>query len=427
MSNFTFVPVLLFFVLLSTFNSSFLIRDFENSPPAQKVVLEVPEDAVLINKSVGENGVNVKIYLSESEEEYSERIWTCIENTFRFLDTNLSLPSFDEFYVYSSSLGVSFSEEKMYNSISVDIDLFIPDKNFSFERGLSAKICERYITNNFGRDKPYWIAKGIPYYLASRIVQDGYGASSKVFQFVSYVPVYGMLHQHYNEIPIIYTIGAFEEPVGTACLETYYNSNKIGAINDPPESLPDDSSVNINGVIKPVLMFLTLEKIVNEEVLLKTFSQFFAMESDSANAEDFWQLLQENTHVDLTYYKKNFFYTNQTFDDKVISLKQVSKNEYEVLVERLGSGSIDQDVILITAADTLWQRWNSVDNWKIFKFITEDKVIAAEIDPYRKNYFDINFTNNSYTIEPRYGASLSIAVRWYFWIQNALMIIGSIG
>ena len=53
--------------------------------------------------------------------------------------------------------------------------------------------------------------------------------------------------------------------------------------------------------------------------------------------------------------------------------------------------------------------------------------MGAEVDPYRKNLLDINFANNSYMIDEHYGASLSLAVRWFFWIQNALMILGSIG
>lgn len=131
-------------------------------------------------------------------------------------------------------------------------------------------------------------------------------------------------------------------------------------------------------------MFLTLEKIVGKENLLNAFSKFLIIEPDSAVAEVFWNSLQENSSYDLSTFKENFFYTNQTFDDKIISLKQTGEFKYDVLVERLGSKSIDQDVVLITENDTLWQKWNSSNNWKTFSFITKDKVIAAEIDPYRK-------------------------------------------
>ncbi len=427
MAKFTFIPIFIVFVLLSAFNLSFLSNSSEDSQNLQKNNIDIPADALIIEQTVGIKPIKINLYLSQGEEEYVGRILTCINNTFHFLESNLSLKSFDDFFVYSTSLGLSLPESKLNNSILIDIDLFIPDRNYSFERGVSAKICEKYIAFNSGNERPFWIVKGIPFYLASRIVQDYYGSSSKVFQFVSYVPVYGMLLQHYNEIPIIYTVGSFEEPTGMACLETYYNSNKIGSINDNPESLPDESSVFINGVIKPELMFLTLEKIVGKEKLLDAFSSFLVIDPDSAAAEDFWNSLQRNTTYDLSSFKNNFFYTNQTFDDKIVSLKRTGEFKYEVLVERLGSGRIDQDVVLITENDSLWQKWDSFDNWKTFSFTTKEKVIAAEIDPYRKNYFDLNFTNNSYTIEPRYGASLSIAVRWYFWIQNALMIIGSIG
>jgi len=59
-------------------------------------------------------------------------------------------------------------------------------------------------------------------------------------------------------------------------------------------------------------------------------------------------------------------------------------------------------------------------------FETPYKINSVVIDPDKKFISDINLSNNSYILESKYWGSLSLAIRAFFWFQNALLIMGSI-
>ncbi|MEK6553460.1 MAG: hypothetical protein AABZ54_08445 [Bacteroidota bacterium] len=142
---------------------------------------------------------------------------------------------------------------------------------------------------------------------------------------------------------------------------------------------------------------------------------------------DFINIVKRNCNEDMSWFFNEFYRTPKTFDYQVTSIKKSFTNEYEVLVERLGDGIFKNDVAFYTDKDTLYQKWGGIERWKILKFRTDNEVFAAEIDPYRKNLLDINFANNSLTVSHRVWASLSLSIRFFFWVQNALMVLGSIG
>jgi hypothetical protein len=64
--------------------------------------------------------------------------------------------------------------------------------------------------------------------------------------------------------------------------------------------------------------------------------------------------------------------------------------------------------------------WAITDRWKKFKFMTESKLVTAEVDPERKVLLDANLTNNSKTNSTGVGG----AIRWssgaMYWVQAIL-------
>ena len=128
----------------------------------------------------------------------------------------------------------------------------------------------------------------------------------------------------------------------------------------------------------------------------------------------------------MTWFFDNVYRNSYTFDYGIKDVAKLDKNIYAVFAERLGDGVFKNDVALYTDKDTLYSHWDGSEKWKILLFETKNKVIAAEIDPRRKNMLDINFANNSYTVEKNYGASISLVLRWFFWVQNALLLLGSV-
>lgn len=159
-------------------------------------------------------------------------------------------------------------------------------------------------------------------------------------------------------------------------------------------------------------------------ILREYYSQF---KFRHPKAKDFIKIVNDKCREDMNWFFDEFYYSSKNFDYRVTSVKKISDTEYDVLVERLGDGIFKTDVSLITDKNVLTKKWNGIQKWKVFRFNTLNNVLSAEVDLHRKNLLDINFANNSYTMEEKTVASLSIAVRWFFWVQNALMILGSIG
>ena len=123
----------------------------------------------------------------------------------------------------------------------------------------------------------------------------------------------------------------------------------------------------------------------------------------------------------------DLFKTGKRFDYAIKDIKEISENNYELLIERREEGIAPITIIIYTEQDTIKLSWNGKDNFKRFKFYSKSRVVSAELDPQKENLLDINYSNNSYVMETKYWGSLSFATRLFFWFQNALMIMGRIG
>ena len=217
-------------------------------------------------------------------------------------------------------------------------------------------------------------------------------------------------------------------PEGAKRIINYYRNSSIGTIADTSYKLPTRLSYVVNSYSKPELMLLTLERYLGINKMMSILKQYYDnYKYKHPVGNDFINIVQNNCKEDMNWFFNEFYFSAKVFDYSISSVKKVSPNEYDVIAERLGDGFFKNDIYLYTDKDTLKQKWTTNDRWKVFRFKTNNKVVAAEIDPERKNLLDINVANNSFTLEPRVWASLSISIRWFFWVQNALMILGSIG
>jgi len=173
---------------------------------------------------------------------------------------------------------------------------------------------------------------------------------------------------------------------------------------------------------------LSLERYIGYKNMMDLLKEYFnRYKFKHPTSLDFINLVKEREGNKLSWFFREFYYNARVHDYAITAINRIGENEYEVLAERLREGFFENDIALYTAKDTLFQKWTENVRYKVFKFQTNNEVLAAEIDPYRKNMLDINFANNSYTVNSKYWASISISLRWFFWIQNALMILGSIG
>ncbi|MFH1198516.1 MAG: hypothetical protein V1720_22625 [bacterium] len=377
----------------------------------------------------GGKKIQLNAYLQPGHENYDERIFEILDKSLSYFEQKIGKYPYDQINVLDVPRTFGKNSNSFPCMITMTFPLFSPTQTHIFEKEVIRKVAKQYFSNVVASNSVYtpWLSSGVAEYLTIKVLKDLLGESRLYFNLVGYVPVYGILFTAYKEIPIVYSLTDVYLPEGTESYQNFY-ANPTISISDTAYKLPDDLSYSVSAIHKPVLMFLSLEKILGKELLFQSISKYYlSFRFQHPESDDLLKNINDYSSTDLNWFVDDVIKHSRSFDYKIKSVSKNSNNEYEVFVERLGEGIFQTEVALYTEHDALIQRWDGKDSWKIFKFKTDKEVIAAEIDPFHKNVLDVNFPNNSYTVNPQYWASISLAVRWFFWIQNALMILGSIG
>jgi hypothetical protein len=129
---------------------------------------------------------------------------------------------------------------------------------------------------------------------------------------------------------------------------------------------------------------------------------------------------------DLTWFFDAVHRSAATFDYAVAAVLHQGEGddlESTVVVRRLQEGVFPVEVR--TTFDDGWsasERWDGRDRWREFKYRRNAHVRTVEIDPGRILTLDLNYTNNSWTSEPRAAeVSRRWALRWIGWLQTVLV------
>jgi len=68
------------------------------------------------------------------------------------------------------------------------------------------------------------------------------------------------------------------------------------------------------------------------------------------------------------------------------------------------------------------EHWDGVDRWKLYVYDRAVPALSAQVDPERVLLLDVDFTNNSATLEPMSGAAARKgALTWMVWLQDCLL------
>lgn len=373
--------------------------------------------------------VKINIYVQPEKERYLDRYVNIIKNSLEYLEDKLGEYPYNSITLVDLPRTYSDINSDNKNLIIIKSNLISPSATQQPEYDIAQSIAKQYFNGIIANDQisEPWLTNGFTKFFASKILKKYYGKGKTNFKIISYLPIYGLNIVSYNEIPLIYSLGDFPIEQWEKSLQLYYNNKSIGSINNNVFEFPNHTSYEVMTSIKPELMLLTLEKYIGEQsfnIAVKSYFQKFAFKHPHSN--DLFYLFNRNIKKDLKWFVENTVNTSSYFDYKIKYIQKVKTNEYEVMAERLGDGIFENKIAFYTTKDTLYDNWNDNKKWKIFRFKTKNQIIGAEIDPDRDNYLDINFANNSYLVNPNYLITFSLTVRWFFWIQNALMILGSI-
>lgn len=376
------------------------------------------------------NGIPVKAYVQPERERYIRRYFDTIENSLAYLKKNIGQYPFNNLILLDTPKASEVSGRVFPGMLTIRSDLISPPEIHELEYPIAKGITKIYFGNTVINKciSENWLSDGPAIYLADKIVHRYYGNGIVHFNIANYYPIYGLNFLSYDEIPIIYTLGIFNYQEGTRSLQNYYTETNLGSISEPSKSYPNKDAFEVNSKYKPALMFLSLERILGEKNLIQILSKYFDENKLKVTGQEILLTsLQRESKKNLEWFFENIFFKSAEVDYRINEVFRVNDSTHEVFAEKRGEGFFETEVALYTENDTLTQIWKEDNNWEKFIFHTNDKVIAAEIDPERKNIFDLDYANNSYTAEQQHWVAWSLSIRWLFWVQNALMILGGIG
>ncbi|MGE5352244.1 MAG: M1 family metallopeptidase, partial [Acidobacteriota bacterium] len=379
----------------------------------------------------GDNSrITIKTFVQPENEKYTDRYIQAVKNSLTFFEKFIGQYPYQTITVVdlpktSRSRGMEYPA-----LITVRSDLFSPIETLSPEYVTIHEFAHQYfygmVANNEVSEA--WLDEGLSSYMTNKIIERYYRQALISFKLFGYYPVFGLEFLSYSELPLVYTLGNYPVPEGMQALAGYYGSPSTSAIADTSYKLPDIQSYVVSGYYKPELMLISLERYLGRDKVLSILKDFFnTYRFTHPTGKDFISTVMKRSPEDMGWFFNNLYTSSATFDYRIKYVKSAGRTgEYEVMAERLGDGIFKEEVALYTDRDTIIQKWNGEERWKKMIFRTPNKVMGAEIDPYRKNILDLNYANNSYLLHEQYGGSTNLTVRWLFWIQNLLLIISSI-
>lgn len=375
-------------------------------------------------------GVKLICFIQPENIKYKHRFINTLKNSLSFMEENIGRYPYSTLSLVDAPRTSQAGGMEYPTLITVGAELFSPEETLQPEYVTAHEFVHQYFYAVVANNEVYeaWLDEGLTSYISTKIMQKYYGTALISFDLFNYYPVFGLNLLSYNEIPLIYSLGHFYYPEGSSSLARYLRSPQLYAISDTSYLLPDGFTYGNASYSKPELVLISLERYLGFNTMMNIFRDYYnTYKFRHPSGSDFLNIIQKHSSEDLSWFFDNLFYSSSVFDYKI---KYVRKTDtygtYEVYAERPGDGVFRQDIALYTDKDTLLKKWDGKERWKVFRFYTEDEVIGAEIDPFRKNILDVNYSNNSYFIKYQYGGSIGLTFRWFFWMQNLLLILGSI-
>ncbi|MDP4173149.1 MAG: M1 family metallopeptidase [Bacteroidota bacterium] len=389
------------------------------------------ENARSIYKRKDGSDILINAFVQPEHVKYKSRFINAVKNSLKFFEDYIGIYPYQTISIVDVPK-TSLSGGMEYPTlITVGAELFSPVSTLQPESVTIHEFTHQFFYGLLANNEVYetWLDEGITSYITDKIAYRYYGKPEVNFKLFGYYPVFGINFLSYNELPLVYTLGDYKIDEGANSLSLYYQSPVCASISDTSYKLPDALSYTITGYSKPELMLLSLERNLGFNNLMYIFRKYYqSYKFSHPSAEDFIHTVNENSKEDMSWFFKSLYRNSSAFDYSIRYVRPVPEEpgSYEVYAERLRDGVFKLDVALYTDKDTLLQTWNGEERWKRFIFHTKNTVLGAEIDPFRKNIMDLNYANNSYIIKDQYAGSTSIMLRWLFWIQNLVLLLGSV-
>ncbi len=182
---------------------------------------------------------------------------------------------------------------------------------------------------------------------------------------------------------------------------------------------------------KTALWLHTLERHVGWPVMQQILATYFdRWKFRHPQPDDFFDIANEVSGQDLTWFFDQVHRGSGVFDYGVqeLATERMANGNHRttVVVQRVGDAVFPVDVVT-TFADgaEVRERWDGVDRRVVYEYERPTPASTVRIDPERVLLLDVNYTNNSQTLQPRAReASLKWSLTWMMWLQELMLTYG---
>jgi hypothetical protein len=178
---------------------------------------------------------------------------------------------------------------------------------------------------------------------------------------------------------------------------------------------------------KTALWLNTMERMLGWPTLQRILSAHFAAwKFKHPTPADFFAIAGKVSGQDLGWYFDQVYRSSNVFDYGVQALQSARDGDQyraTVVVRRYGEATFPVDVLVIFASgERVTERWDGKDRWKAYTYERPTPVVSAQVDPNRVLLLDVDYTNNSRTLEPKGGtAAAKWSMTWMVWLQDCLL------
>jgi Peptidase family M1 domain len=221
----------------------------------------------------------------------------------------------------------------------------------------------------------------------------------------------------------------------------------------------NSESYGLNSYMRTGLMLRTLENLLGEETMarvMRAYQQRWRWNHPAAS--DFFRMVNEVSGRDMTWYFDQFVNGSNVLDYRIAEastqpvhtaigefngktvtakdarkidrdLEKAKKQMYEtkVTVRREGEATAPVDIRFDFEKGVVERRqWDGQYRWIKYTFTKPQKLTQVQLDPDRKMLLDVNFTNNSRTLDKKHlGTSVKWSSTLLFWVQWMMAAVSS--
>ena len=268
------------------------------------------------------------------------------------------------------------------------------------------------VANNEFEDA--WMDEGFNQFSTARAVAQVYAPNYLAVRYFG-----GFIPWVFKDIPL-------QREIDGNGLPGYRRSAKSDAQVSPTYRYFPGTGGNIT-YSKTALWLNTMERWLGWPTLQKTMAvHFAAWQFKHPKPQDFFEIVNATAGRELTWYFDQVYRSSNAFDYGVQDLTSTGDDDRyhtTVIARRYGEAVFPIDVVItFRNGERITEHWDGVDRWKLYTYDRASQALSAQVDPNRVLLLDVNYSNNSKTLEAKgERAAVKWSLAWAIWLEDCLL------